>query len=160
MMIKPPFLARQLGVSLIEVMIAMLLISIMAATLLPLHQQRLRNSRDDRALETAMRLAESKLDELRQFAKLKQWQLLASGEEETEIGQVSFTVNWTTHAYQWQPESHSWLAAVAIQQQGNKHQLAVTVTWQNSMEQPQSFNLQAAVVVMPTLNTGPFGRRF
>ena len=61
---------RQQGFGLIEVMIAFIVVAITAGSLLQLNKSYLEYSRDGRNREVALRLAESKLDELRYFRNL------------------------------------------------------------------------------------------
>ena len=145
------------GFGLIEVMVALVLIAVMAAALLPLSQRYLSVSQDGRKREVALRLAESKLDELRHFAQQHQPQLIVSGESSERVMETEFSLNWTVSAFHWSPLQQVWLSATAVD--GGKIEVLVTVDWHNSHDQPQSFSLSTAMVALPTLSAGPFGRR-
>ena len=148
------------GFGLIEVMVALVLIAVMAAALLPLSQRYLTASRDARQLEVALRLAESKLDELRHFAQQNQPQLLVSGDGVQQVMLSEFSLQWTVQSFNWQPTPQAWQPAANGAQFSGKHQVLVTVTWLNSHDEPQSFSLSTAMVALPTLTAAPFGRRF
>lgn len=150
---------RQQGVGLVEVMLAMLLIAVMAATLLPLSQRQLKMHRDARYWEVALGLAESRLEELRHLAQQHQPQLLISGEVETQRMHTFFTVSWTVNTYRWHLSQNGWQISSTPLAVGNKHQLKVTVVWQDSQAQTQSISLHTAAVALPTLSQGPFGLR-
>ena len=148
------------GFGLIEVMVALVLIAVMAAALLPLSQRYLTASRDARQLEVALRLAESKLDELRHLAQQNQPQFLVSGDGVQQVMHSEFSLSWTVQSFNWQPGPQTWQPAVNGADFQGLHRVAVTVTWLNSQDQPQSFSLNTAMVALPTLTAGPFGRRF
>lgn len=150
---------RARGFGLIEVMVALVLIAVMAAALLPLSQRYLTISRDGRQREVALRLAESKLDELRHFAQQNQPQLIVSGEDSQFIMHTEFSLDWTMHAFNWSPSQQAWQPAVVDAQFGGKQDVSVTVVWHNSQSEPQTFTLQTALVALPTLTAGPFGGR-
>lgn len=147
------------GFGLIEVMVALVLIAVMAAALLPLSQRYLSISRDGRQREVALRLAESKLDELRHFAQQNQPQLIVSGEESQLIMHTEFSLDWAVHAFNWSSPLQAWQPAVTDAQFGGKQDVLVTVAWHNSLNEPKDFTLQTALVALHTLTAGPFGSR-
>ena len=145
------------GFGLIEVMVALVLIAVMAAALLPLSQRYLSASRDGRQLEVAVRLAESKLDELRHLAQQNQPQLIVSGHQQRQVIDSEFSLDWTVSALKWSPAVQAWQSAADAELNG-KQNVLVTVTWSNSRDELQSFSLQTALVALPSLVAGPFGR--
>ena len=145
------------GFGLIEIMVALVLIAVMAAALLPLSQHALSVSRDGRQREVALRLAESKLDELRHLAQQNQPQLMTSGDSTQRVMETEFSLDWTVSAFHWSAMQQVWLPSTALD--GGKTEVLVTVVWQDSHERPQSFSLSSAMVSLPTLTAGPFGRR-
>ncbi|WP_319783353.1 type II secretion system protein [Oceanisphaera sp. IT1-181] len=147
------------GFGLIEVMVALVLIAVMAAALLPLSQRYLSISRDGRQREVALRLAESKLDELRHFAQQNQPQLVVSGEGSQFIMHTEFSLDWAVHAFNWSSSQQAWQPAVTDAQFSGKQDASVTVAWHNTQGEPQTFTLQTALVALPTLTAGPFGSR-
>lgn len=145
------------GFGLIEVMVALLLIAVMAAALLPLSQRYLSAGRDGRQREVALRLAESKLDELRHFAQQHQPQLITSGESNQLVMDTEFSLNWTVTSANWNYEQQAWQSAVVDASFSGKQEVLVQVAWLDADEQVQSFSLQTAMVALPTLAVGPFG---
>ncbi|MGO4998084.1 type IV pilus modification PilV family protein [Oceanisphaera sp. W20_SRM_FM3] len=145
------------GFGLIEVMVALVLIAVMAAALLPLSQHALSISRDERQREVALRLAESKLDELRHLAQQNQPQLITSGESRQWVMDTEFSLDWSVSAFHWSAVQQAWLPATAVLR--DKIQVLVIVGWRDSHDRPQSFSLSTAMVALPTLTAGPFGRR-
>ena len=145
------------GLGLIEVMVALLLIAVMAAALLPLSQRYLSVNLDGRQREVALRLAESKLDELRHFAQQHQPQLITSGESSRLIMDAEFSLNWTVSSANWNYGQQVWQSAAVDGSFSGKQEVLVKVAWLDASEQEQSFSLQTAMVALPTLAVGPFG---
>lgn len=147
------------GFALIEVMIAFILLSIMAAGLLPLSQRYLTYSRDGRDREIAMRLAESKLDELRHLAYLNQSSMIVSGQSTQTMSNTAFSLNWTVTAFDWNPTQQAWQSVIADEYFSGKKDVSVTITWLDTRDADQSLVLNTALVALPTLSAGPFGHR-
>lgn len=148
----------QQGFGLIEVMLAFVLVSLMAASLLQLSKRYLEYSRDGRHREVALRLAESKLDELRHLAYLNQAALITGGQSSLTLAQARFELSWTAHALHWSRAQQAWQATANPVSPG-KIDVSVTVIWHNAAGEPHRFELQSALVALPTLTAGPFGRR-
>lgn len=147
------------GFGLIEVMLALLLIAVMAAGLIPLSQRYVSVGRDGRLREVALRLAESKLDELRHLAQQHQPQLINPGESRRLIMHTEFSLHWTVRSANWRSGAQAWQSAVVDDTFNGKQEVLVKVTWLGADEQEQVFSLQSAMVALPTLTAGPFGRR-
>lgn len=163
-MIKSRTSVALAGFGLIEVLVAMLLIAVMAAALLPLSQRYLTASRDGRQTEVALRLAESKLDALRHLnqqsghgSSLQPQPLPASGQDSVLVMDVEFTRTWTVSSARWSPAQQAWLASPATE--SGKQAIGVTVSWQNSQGQRQFFSLNSAMAALSHLEPGPLGAR-
>ncbi|WP_298720057.1 prepilin-type N-terminal cleavage/methylation domain-containing protein [uncultured Oceanisphaera sp.] len=142
---------RQQGFGLIEVLLAFIVVAVTAGSLLQLNKSYLEYSRDGRSREVALRLAESKLDEIRYFKDQQGYQDITGGTESTILDGVTYDLGWTVDDVGW--DGTAWVKNPTI---SGKKEVAVTVDW-NDTGVPQSFTL--ASVVSPNLSTsgGPFG---
>ncbi|WP_458734369.1 type IV pilus modification PilV family protein [Zobellella taiwanensis] len=87
---------RQSGFGLIEVFISFLLVAGTAGVLLQLHKVYLEYSRDGGYREVALRLAESKIDEIRSTDSLSAFNSLPNGgNEQKVIDNMTFELDWT-----------------------------------------------------------------
>lgn len=87
---------RQSGFGLVEVFISFLLVAGTAGVLLQLHKVYLEYSRDGSYREVALRLAESKIDEVRNVGSLSAFNSLPNGgTEQRVINNMTFYLDWT-----------------------------------------------------------------
>lgn len=87
---------RQSGFGLVEVFISFLLVAGTAGVLLQLHKVYLEYSRDGGYREVALRLAESKIDEIRNTDSLSAFNSLPNGgTEQRVIDNMTFDLDWT-----------------------------------------------------------------
>lgn len=150
---------RERGFGLIEVMIAFVIVAVTAGSLLQLSKHYLEYSRDGRSREVALRLLESKLDELRYQQAVSGYQTVSSGSEARTVAAISFDLEWAVHLRDWDSSQSQWLSTAASGSKGDKKDIAVTVTWQNDRGQAQSVTLNSAIAPIRPIYTGPFGER-
>ncbi|GHA08602.1 prepilin-type N-terminal cleavage/methylation domain-containing protein [Oceanisphaera arctica] len=147
---------RQQGFGLIEVLIAFIVVAVTAGSLLQLNKNYLEYSRDGRSREVALRLAESKLDELRYFRDKQGYQNIAGGTESTELDGVTYDLDWTVDDYGWDAANTQWATPPPTGIPSGKKEVAVTVDW-NDTGVPQSFTLSSVVSPSLSVESGPFG---
>ncbi|GAA3708721.1 prepilin-type N-terminal cleavage/methylation domain-containing protein [Oceanisphaera sediminis] len=142
---------RQQGFGLIEVLLAFIVVAVTAGSLLQLNKVYLEYSRDGRSREVALRLAESRLDELRYFKDQQGYQDITGGTESTTLDGVTYDLGWTVDDYGW--DGTAWVKNPTI---SGKKEVAVTVDW-NDTGAPQSFTLASVVSPNLSIDGGPFG---
>lgn len=135
---------RQHGFGLIEVMLAFVIVAATAGTLLQLNKTYLEYSRDGRNREVAMRLAESKLDELRRFQHRAGFTAIDSGSDSLSLDGIEYHRNWTVTAYTWNSASSAWNMTSAGDENTAKKQVEVTISW-NEQGEPFSFSLNSVI---------------
>ncbi|MBR9856589.1 MAG: hypothetical protein GYB38_02670 [Gammaproteobacteria bacterium] len=145
---------RQQGFGLIEVMIAFIVVAVTAGSLLQLNKSYLEYSRDGRNREVALRLAESKLDELRYFRNLQGYQNIVSGSESTALDGVTYELDWTVDDYGW--DGSAWMSPLLSGITSGKKEVTVTVDWDDPGVK-QNFTLASVISPNQSLGGGPFG---
>ncbi|WP_417615893.1 type IV pilus modification PilV family protein [Oceanisphaera sp.] len=150
---------RQLGFGLIEVMIAFVIVAVTAGSLLQLSKHYLEYSRDGRSREIALRLLESKLDELRHEQFVAGYQAVGLGNEARTVANTSFQLDWVVDQRDWDTEQGKWRSSAASDSQGDKKDLMVTVAWQDDRGEEKSVTLSSAIVPILPIYAGPFGER-
>ncbi|MGO1247007.1 MAG: type IV pilus modification PilV family protein [Oceanisphaera sp.] len=149
---------QQSGFGLIEVMIALVILALTAGSLLQLSQQYLSYSRDGRAREVALRLVESRLDELRHQQASQGYNSLASGSDMRTLMDINFTINWTVQDQMWSATQGLWLASASVI--SDKKDVSVSLTWQDSQGELNSITLASAIAPISAIYAGPFGERY
>ena len=147
---------RQQGFGLIEVMIAFIVVAITAGSLLQLNKSYLEYSRDGRNREVALRLAESKLDELRYFRNLQGYQNITGGTQSTALNGVTYALGWTVNDVGWDVANTQWVTPLPTGVVSGKKEIAVTIDW-NDTGSPQSFTLTSVISPNQSISGGPFG---
>lgn len=147
---------RQQGFGLIEVMIAFIVVAVTAGSLLQLNKSYLEYSRDGRNREVALRLAESKLDELRYFRDQQGYQNITGGTQSTALNGVTYDLVWTVNDVGWDAANTQWVTPRPTGIASGKKEIAVTVDW-NDIGAPQSFTLASVVSPNQSISGGPFG---
>ncbi len=147
---------RQQGFGLIEVLLAFIVVAVTAGSLLQLNKSYLEYSRDGRSREVALRLAESKLDELRYFRDKQGYQNIASGTQSTALDGVTYDLYWTVDDHGWDATNDQWVTPPPTGIPSGKKEIAVTVDW-NDTGEPQSFTLSSVVSPSLSAESGPFG---
>ncbi|PSJ39295.1 hypothetical protein C7I36_12655 [Zobellella taiwanensis] len=147
---------RQSGFGLLEVMIAFILVAVTAGTLLQLNKVYLEYSRDGRYREVAMRLAESKLDELRGFDNITDYQAIvgSSAPESVQVDDTDYAIEWEVTDYGW--DGSAWVTPPPSGVASGKKEIEIAVGW----SEPESDEvLLAESVLSPNLSisSGPFG---
>ncbi|AEY00720.1 type IV pilin [Oceanimonas sp. GK1] len=149
-------MTRQYGFGLIEVMLAFIIVAATAGTLLQLNKTYLEYSRDGRSREVAMRLAESKLDELRRFQSRTGFDAIVSGSDSVSLDNIDYGRSWTVTPYAWNSASSAWATPPPANVEIGKKEVAVTVTWTDAGE-AQSFSLDSVISPNTPASGGPFG---
>lgn len=130
---------RQHGFGLIEVMLAFVIVAATAGTLLQLNKTYLEYSRDGRSREVAMRLAESKLDELRRFQSRNGFDEITDGSDTVNLDNNEYARNW------------------AVTESGNaQKQVVVTINWNDGGE-ALSFTLGTTISLNISAISGSLG---
>ncbi|WP_346351000.1 type II secretion system protein [Oceanimonas sp. AH20CE76] len=130
---------RQHGFGLIEVMLAFVIVAATAGTLLQLNKTYLEYSRDGRSREVAMRLAESKLDELRRFQSRNGFDEITDGSDTVNLDNNEYARNW------------------AVTESGNaQKQVVVTINWNDGGE-VLSFTLGTTISLNISAISGSLG---
>lgn len=150
---------RQRGFGLIEVMIAFVIVVGTAGSLLQLSKHYLEYSRDGRSREVALRLLESKLDELRHEQSVSGYHAVSSGNETRNVADVGFELDWVVHNLDWDTAQGKWLSSAASGSLGDKKDLVVTVVWQDDRGETKSVTLSSAIAPILPIYAGPFGER-
>lgn len=147
---------RQQGFGLIEVMIAFIVVAVTAGSLLQLNKSYLEYSRDGRNREVALRLAESKLDELRYFRDPQGYQNITGGTLSTALNGVTYALGWTVNDVGWDTANTQWVTPLPTGFVSGKKEITVTVDW-NDTGAPQSFTLTSVISPNQSIGGGPFG---
>lgn len=136
---------RQLGFGLIEVVISFIIVAVTAGALLQLNKVYLEYSRDGRYRETAIRLAESQLDELRNFSNVSEFNSI-----DTVTNGSGPSVDIDDMVY-----DISWDVVTSSGASGTYKDVNVSVVWNDG----QSRSLSLASTIAPNLSvtSGPFG---
>lgn len=129
----------QYGFGLIEVFISFLIVAVTTGALLGLNKTYLEYTRDGRNREVAIRLAESRLDELRDFKNIAEYNALVDGSETISIDDTSYNVTWD----------------VALN--GNKKDVDISVSWAGGGNNNQSVSLFSTITSNLSVTSGPFG---
>ncbi|WP_107850829.1 type IV pilus modification PilV family protein [Oceanimonas marisflavi] len=145
---------RHQGFGLVEALIAFVIVAVTAGALLQLNKSYLEYSRDGLNREVAVRLAESKLDEFRQFRDQLSYQNISGGTETRAVDEISYDLAWTVNDYGWDEANSQWVTPPPTGVPSDKKEIAVTVNWDDT-GQPQSFTLSS--VVSPKQSFSGFG---
>lgn len=149
---------QQSGFGLIEVMVAFVILALTAGSLLQLSKQYLSYSRDGRTQEVALRLVESKLDELRHQQLSLGYNSVVPGSDTSRLMETDFTETWTVEAKAWSVAQDQWLAPVSGV--SNKKDVKVSLSWQDSQGVLNTIALESAITPITPLYAGPFGERY
>ncbi|MFG0833014.1 prepilin-type N-terminal cleavage/methylation domain-containing protein [Aeromonas bivalvium] len=132
----------QKGFGLLEILVTLVVLGIGVVGLVALSKAALTASQDGRRYEIAMRLAESKNDEFRNFnnlvtatAPLTAYSAIASGSETKNQSGDSYNLAWIVTNQYWNDAISAWQnttpAGYLLNYPGRK-QIATTVSWTNS----------------------------
>jgi Tfp pilus assembly protein PilV len=121
---------RQSGFSMIEALIAAIVLSVAVAALAGLQRNVLTNSSDSRVRTLALNYAQAKLEEIRSFARLSDIQALSgdSGSDVVALDNVSLSRDWSVTA-----------------DQGGYYDTVVTVSWTDTFGDVQTVQLDTSV---------------
>ncbi|WP_019936042.1 type IV pilus modification PilV family protein [Oceanimonas smirnovii] len=144
---------RQDGFGLIEVMLAFVIVAATASTLLQLNKTYLEYSRDGRSREVAMRLAESKLDELRRFQNRIGFIAITNGTDSVNLNNIEYERTWAVTDYAW---NNAWVTPSPSEQETIKKQVTVIINWNDGGE-ALSFALESEISSNISAISGPFG---
>lgn len=133
---------RQKGFGLFEILVTLVVLGVGVVGLVMLSKSALTASQDGRRYEVAMRLAESKIEEFRNFnslvtatAPLTAYAAIASGNATKSQSGDSYTLVWTVINQYWNGSTSAWQntapAGYLLNYPGRK-QINTTVSWTNS----------------------------
>lgn len=130
---------RQAGFGLIEVMLAFIIVAVTSGALLQLNKVYLEYSRDGAYREVAIRLAESRLDELRTFSSEVEYAAVTSGTELiTAHNGISYGVSWD------------------INELDHRKDVVITVSWHDPGG-TKSLVMESTIAPNLSVASGPFG---
>lgn len=132
----------QKGFGLLEILVTLVVLGVAVVGLVVLSKSALTASQDGRRYEIAMRLAESKIDEFRNFnslvtatAPLTAYDAIASGNVTKSQSGDSYTLVWTVTNQYWNGATSAWQntapAGYLLNYPGRK-QIYTRVNWTNS----------------------------
>lgn len=144
---------KQKGFGLLEILITLVLLGVGVAGLVSLARGMLSTAREGGRYEIAMRLAESKLDEFRNFNEVRTaippltaYKDIATGSGSQSLSNDSYAVNWTvTNQYL---NSGVWSAtppAAYPYDYPERKQILVRVTWEDNSGDDRSLELVGAI---------------
>ncbi|WP_429110106.1 prepilin-type N-terminal cleavage/methylation domain-containing protein [Aeromonas media] len=133
---------RQKGFGLFEILVTLVVLGVGVVGLVMLSKSALTASQDGRRYEVAMRLAESKIEEFRNFnslvtatAPLTAYSAITSGNATKSQSGDSYTLAWTVTNQYWNGATSAWQntapAGYLLNYPGRK-QINTTVSWTNS----------------------------
>ncbi|MGU5595076.1 type IV pilus modification PilV family protein [Aeromonas sanarellii] len=148
---------RQLGFGLLEILIAMVVLGVAVAGLVTFSKSALVASQDGRRYEIAMRLAESKLDEFRNFnsptsatAPLTAYNGITTNSTGTTLTQSGdgYTVTWDAKDQYWNTATSAWQnsapSGYTAPTSGQKV-VTVTVRWKDSENKDKNLQLSSNI---------------
>ncbi|WP_421281122.1 prepilin-type N-terminal cleavage/methylation domain-containing protein [Aeromonas taiwanensis] len=133
---------RQKGFGLFEILVTLVVLGVSVVGLVTLSKSALTASQDGKRYEVAMRLAESKIEEFRNFnnlvtatAPLTSYAAITSGNATKSQSGDSYTLAWTVTNQYWNGNTSAWQntapAGYLLNYPGRK-QINTTVSWTNS----------------------------
>jgi len=133
---------RQKGFGLFEILVTLVVLGVGVVGLVTLSKSALTASQDGKRYEVAMRLAESKIEEFRNFnnlvtamAPLTSYAAITSGNATKSQSGDSYTLAWTVTNQYWNGNTSAWQntapAGYLLNYPGRK-QINTTVSWTNS----------------------------
>lgn len=133
---------RQKGFGLFEILVTLVVLGVGVVGLVTLSKSALTASQDGKRYEVAMRLAESKIEEFRNFnnlvtatAPLTSYAAITSGNATKSQSGDSYTLAWTVTNQYWNGSTSAWQntapAGYLLNYPGRK-QINTTVSWTNS----------------------------
>ncbi|MFM4996435.1 prepilin-type N-terminal cleavage/methylation domain-containing protein [Aeromonas sp. R7-4] len=133
---------RQKGFGLFEILVTLVVLGVGVVGLVVLSKSALTASQDGKRYEVAMRLAESKIEEFRNFnslvtatAPLTAYAAITSGNATKSQSGDSYTLVWTVTNQYWNGSTSAWQntapAGYLLNYPGRK-QINTTVSWTNS----------------------------
>ncbi|MFM4669629.1 prepilin-type N-terminal cleavage/methylation domain-containing protein [Aeromonas media] len=150
---------RQQGFGLLEILITLVVLGVAVAGLVSLSKSALTASQDGRRYEIAMRLAESKIDEFRNFHSEADYNAIANGSASKTMSNDLYTLTWTKTDKYWNSATSAWQntapAGYLLPTSGRK-QITTTVSWINSTGQLTSVALTGDVSPVEALTSGGF----
>ncbi|MGL5660438.1 MAG: type IV pilus modification PilV family protein [Aeromonas sp.] len=133
---------RQNGFGLLEILVTIVVLGVAVVGLVTLSKSALSASQDGKRYEVAMRIAESKIDELRNFNSLviataphTAYNNIVSGNATKILSKDSYSLVWTVNNQYWNSATAAWEGVAPtgylLNYPGRK-QVATTVSWVNS----------------------------
>ena len=147
------------GFSMIEVLIAVVVLGFGLMALAALQTSIIRSSAETKAQTVALQLAKDKIEDLRSFQTLAGYQALNSGNDTATESAVSYTRVWTVTRFGYQPSAGAFAAittltgatpaadagGVAFTANNEYKRVAVTVTWADATGTSQSIGIEDAI---------------
>ncbi|MGL5037817.1 MAG: prepilin-type N-terminal cleavage/methylation domain-containing protein [Aeromonas sp.] len=157
---------RQNGFGLLEILVTLVVLGVAVVGLVTLSKSALSASQDGRRYEIAMRLAESKVDELRNFnglvtaaSPLIAYNAIASGNSTKNQSGDSYALVWTVANQYWNGATSAWQNVAPVGYPLNypgRKQIATTVSWRNSDDEVTTIALSGYIFAMQSLASGQF----
>lgn len=147
------------GFSMIEVLIAVVVLGFGLMALAALQTSIIRSSSETKAQTVALQLAKDKVEDLRSFQTLAGYQALTSGNDTATESAVTYTRTWTVTRFGFQPSVGAFAAiatltgatpaadagGVAFTANNEYKRVAVSVTWTDANGTNQSIGIEDAI---------------
>jgi len=147
------------GFSMIEVLIAVVVLGFGLMALAALQTSIIRSSAETKAQTVALQLAKDKVEDLRAFQTLAGYQALTSGNDTATESAVTYARTWTVTRFGYQPSVGAFAAiatltgatpaadggGVAYTANNEYKRVAVTVTWTDANGATQSIGIEDAI---------------
>lgn len=147
------------GFSMIEVLIAVVVLGFGLMALAALQTSIIRSSAETKAQTVALQLAKDKVEDLRAFQTLAGYQALTSGNDTATESAVTYARTWTVTRFGYQPSIGAFAAiatltgatpaadggGVAYTANNEYKRVAVTVTWTDATGATQSIGIEDAI---------------
>ena len=158
-MTNHPMNRKVRGFSMIEVLIAVVVLGFGLMALAALQTSIIRSSAETKAQTVALQLAKDKIEDLRSFQSLAGYQALTSGNDTATESAVSYARTWTVTRFGYQPSVGAFAAiatltgatpaadggGVAYTANNEYKRVAVTVTWTDATGTSQSIGIEDAI---------------
>lgn len=158
-MTNHPMNRKVRGFSMIEVLIAVVVLGFGLMALAALQTSIIRSSAETKAQTVALQLAKDKVEDLRAFQTLAGYQALTSGNDTATESAVTYARSWTVTRFGYQPSKGTFgpidkltdetpaadADGVAYTANNEYKRVAVTVSWTDANGDPQNIGIEDAI---------------
>lgn len=165
---NPSYAARPAGFSLIEVLIAVVVLSFGLLALAALQGSLFKASAEAKAQSIGLGLATEKLEYFRGFRDLTAYRNIDSGSDAStvNVGGVNYTRSWTVNRYAFRNADKTFvsvgntgaLSTTTYAENNEFKRILVNVTWTNAENAAQRVSLEAAVAALDPSDSAKLGK--